>query len=139
MVSAMKGRKITKLLYFLLDMNSSQKFFQKKGSEVINPGSGVLVNGGAVSSDGFDFYLVAQLVRRGTVKPTYYKAIYNDSALEEGVIEELLYSQCFNYSNWSGSIKVPGVLQYAKKLGAFMGQYVSQESVSALQSNLYYI
>jgi aubergine len=62
------------------------------------------------------------------VKPTYYRVAYSDSTLEGGVIEELLYSQCFNYMNWSGSIKVPSTLQYAKKLGAFVGQYLNRET-----------
>jgi aubergine len=74
------------------------------------------------------------------VKPTYYKVAYSDSAMEEGVIEELIYSQCFNYMNWTGSIKVPSVLQYAKKLGAFIGQYYNSENkFENINKNLYYI
>jgi hypothetical protein len=65
---------------------------------------------------------------------------YSDSCLEEGVIEELIYSQCFNYMNWTGSIKVPGVLQYAKKLGAFIGEHYNQETkFETLSKTLYYI
>lgn len=31
-----------------------------------------------------------------------------------------MYTQCFNYFNYSGSIKVPAILQYAKKLSRFL-------------------
>ena len=56
------------------------------------------------------------------------------------MIEELLYTQCFNYMNWSGSIKVPSVVQYAKKLSMFVGQYIGSDNVGAkLHTNLYYI
>jgi aubergine-like protein len=70
--------------------------------------------------------LVAQQSNRGTIKPTFYKTVYTDSKLEEGFFQELIYSQCFNYMNWSGSIKIPSVMQYAKKLGAFIGQYINK-------------
>jgi aubergine-like protein len=74
------------------------------------------------------------------VKPTYYKVAYTDSAIEEGMIEELIYSQCFNYMNWTGSIKIPGMMQYAKKLGMFIGQYYNKETkFEQLSKNLYYI
>jgi len=42
--------------------------------------------------------------------------------------------------NWSGAVKVPSVLQNAKKLGAFVGQYINTElKMECLQNNLYYI
>lgn len=126
------------LIYSIIDKNSSQKFFSNKEPNVENPVSGTLINSEAVG-EGFDFYLIAQLSRRGTVKPTYYKVVYSNSPLEEGLIEELIYSQCFNYMNWSGSIKVPGVLQYAKKLGTFVGQQVNQPSVEEIKNMFYYI
>lgn len=74
------------------------------------------------------------------MRPTFYKVVYSDTALEEGVIEELMYSQCFNYMNWTGSIKVPSVLQYAKKLSMFVGQYLNDKCVGeSLNRYLYYI
>ena len=74
------------------------------------------------------------------MRPTFYRVLHSDTFLEEGVIEELLFSQCFNYMNWSGSIKVPSVMQYAKKLGMFAGQYLGSQCVGeGLHNNLYYI
>jgi aubergine-like protein len=123
----------------MVDKNSSQKFFMERGSEVVNPASGMLVNSEAVGK-GFEFYLIAQHCNKGTVKPTYYRVVYSDSTLEEGIIEELLYTQCFNYMNWSGSIKVPSILQYAKKLGEFAGQYLNHDMEGGeMAKYLYYI
>ena len=127
------------LVYILMDKDANQKFFTERGNQTVNPSSGMLINSEAVGK-GFEFYLIAQHCNRGTVKPTFYKVLYSDTFLEEGVIEELIFTQCFNYMNWTGSIKVPSVLQYAKKLSMFAGQYMSDEKVgSNLHNNLYYI
>lgn len=128
-----------KLTYIILDKNSTQKFFVDKGRDIVNPSSGTIITSEAVGRS-FEFYLIAQQCNRGTVRPTYYKVAYTDSSIEEGMIEELIYSQCFNYMNWTGSIKVPGILQYAKKLGMFVGQYYNEsEHCKDLDKNLYYI
>ncbi len=76
----------------------------------------------------------------GTVKPVYYKVIHSTSKMEEGMLQELIYGQCFNYANWSGSVRVPGVLQYAKKLSMLISQYVNDTiKCSNLEGNLYFI
>lgn len=137
--SVSKSSDPTRLTYMMLDKNCSQKFFLRRGDNILNPASGTLVNAEAVGRN-YEFYLIAQQCNRGTVKPTYYRVAYSDSALEEGILQELLYSQCFNYMNWSGSIKVPSALQYAKKLGTFVAQYLNQETkMESLERNLYYI
>jgi hypothetical protein len=42
--------------------------------------------------------------------------------------------------NWTGAIKVPGMLQYAKKLGMFIGQYINKDSEeTGMHKYLYYI
>ena len=71
----------SKLMYVLLDKDTNQKFFSQRGNDVVNPSSGLLVNSHAVSQD-FEFYLVAQQCNRGTVKPTFYKVVYNNSSME---------------------------------------------------------
>lgn len=42
--------------------------------------------------------------------------------------------------NWTGSIKVPSVLQYAKKLSMFVGQNIGSGKVGdQMRNSLYYI
>lgn len=127
-LETISGHQKVNLAYIFLDKDTNQKFFAERGKDVVNPHSGMLVNSQAVGS-GFEFYLVAQQCNRGTVRPTFYKVAYCDSSLEEGLIEELMFSQCFNYMNWSGAIKVPAVLEYAKKLSMFVAQYLSEKCV----------
>jgi aubergine-like protein len=77
---------------------------------------------------------------RGSAKPTYYKVVYSDSEMQEGILQELIYLQCFNYANWSGSIKVPGPMQYARKLATFMSQNIGKEGHGQeMTDKLYYI
>lgn len=60
--------------------------------------------------------------------------------MEEGVLQELIYSQCFNYVNWTGSIKVPGILQYAKKCVRFCTEVLDNRTLNEeIESKLYYI
>jgi aubergine-like protein len=49
--------------------------------------------------------------------------------MEEGVLQELIFGQCFNYVNWTGSIKVPSVLQYAKKSAKFSSEVLERSKV----------
>ncbi len=82
---------------------------------------GTLVSSGVVGVD-YDFFIVSQQSSKGCVVPNHYRVVYNTGSLEEGELQELIYSQCFNYANWSGSIKVPAILQYAKKCGKFSAE-----------------
>lgn len=104
----------------MVNTKTSERFFTENGE---NARAGTLINSEVVSND-YDFYLVSQNSNRGCIVPNHYKVIFNNSKMEEGVLSELIYSQCFNYVNWSGSIKVPGILQYAKKCAKFHSEVI---------------
>lgn len=56
------------------------------------------------------------------------------------MLHELIFSQCFNYVNWTGSIKIPGILQYAKKCAKFAAETLDGEKVKEeLSSKLYFV
>lgn len=90
-----------------------------------NPPAGTIINSDLVSSN-YDFYLISQQASRGSTIPTYYQVLYNNSKLEEGMIQEIVYDQCFNYCNWTGSIKIPSPIQYAKKLCEFLSTNLNE-------------
>lgn len=66
-------------------MSSKQKFFLET-KKIVNPFFGTLINSKVVGKN-YDFYLISQHCNRGTVKPVHYDVIYNDSSLEEGVLQ----------------------------------------------------
>jgi len=82
-----------------------------------------------IVSPFYDFYLMSQSSNRGTTVPNHYKVIYTNSAMQEGELQELIFSQCFNYVNWTGSIKVPSVLQYSKKGAKFKSEVLAGAEV----------
>ena len=109
---------IPNLTLVLVNTKTSERFFASDQRGFSNPQAGTLISESIVSNN-YDFYLVSQFSNRGCTVPNHYKVIYNDSQMEEGVLQEIIFSQCFNYVNWTGSIKIPGPLQYAKKLAKF--------------------
>lgn len=117
-----------KLIYVIVDRKVSQKFFSCRDDRVNNPAYGSLINNTVVSKN-YDFYMVAQNCNRGAATPVYYKVIYNSSSMKEGQLQELLYTQCFNYMNWTGSIRVPSVCQYSRKIAGFVADNINTSSV----------
>lgn len=46
--------------------------------------------------------------------------------MTKGDIENLTFQMCFMYSNWSGSIKVPSLCQYAHKIAEYHHSFDKQ-------------
>lgn len=79
-----------------------------------NPIPGTVVDSVITLPERFDFFLVSQMVRQGTVSPTSYNVIRSDSLnLKAGQIQSLTYKMCHLYFNCSSTIRVPAVCQYA--------------------------
>ena len=83
-----------------------------------------------VVSKDYDFYVVSQSSTKGSTVPNHYRVVYSDSKMEEGMLQELIFSQCFNYVNWTGSIKVPGILQYASKCAKFNSEILENQMLA---------
>ena len=123
----------------MVNTKTSERFFASDNRGVSNPQAGTLISESIVSQN-YDFYLVSQFSNRGCTVPNHYKVIYSDSKMEEGVLQEIIFSQCFNYVNWTGSIKIPGPLQYAKKLAKFAGEALGGKEVKEdMSSKLYFV
>jgi len=122
----------------MVNVKTSERFFTE-GSQTRNVPAGTVVASEIVSKE-YDFYVVSQNSNRGSIVPNHYKVIHSDSKMEEGVLQELIFSQCFNYVNWTGSIKVPGILQYADKCAKFNSEILENESLCEdLQNKLYFV
>ena len=69
----------------------------------------------------YDFFLISQSVRQGTVNPTSYNVIKDTSGLRPHHIQGLTYKLTHLYYNWPGTVRVPAVCQYAHKLALLVG------------------
>jgi len=103
-----------------------------------NPPAGTIV-ANTIVSNNFDYLLVSQNVTQGTCTPTHFNVIYNTTDLPQDVFWNLTYSQCYNYYNWNGSVRVPAPVQYAHKLAFLVGQTVQGSPNKKLEDKLYYL
>ena len=87
--------------------------------------------------------MIGQQCNRGSVTPTRFKVLYNDSNIEEGKLAHLIYSQCFNFQNWTGSVRLPAPSLYAKKLSTFVSANIMMQDpsvkIEGLTANPYFI
>ena len=126
------------LTVIMVNLRNSQRFFSTD-NEPRNVPPGTLVSSHIVSKN-YDFYIVSQQSNKGAIVPNHYKVVTCESKMEEGHLQELIYSQCFNYVNWTGSIKVPSVLQYAKKCARFNAEVLGGCQVcEAVMSKPYFV
>lgn len=123
----------------MVNTKTSERFFANDNSGAKNVNAGTLVCEDIVS-ENYDFYIVSQWSSKGTTVPNHYKVVYTNSKIEEGLLHELAFSQCFNYVNWTGSIKIPGILQYAKKCAKFTAEALECSGVKEdLNCKLYFV
>ncbi len=72
---------------------------------------GAVLDHTITSREQFDFFLVSQHVNQGTVTPTHYVVVYDDTNLKPDHIQRLSYKMTHLYYNWSGTIRVPAPCQ----------------------------
>ena len=95
-----------------------------------NPPPGTVVDSGIVSKSAYDFFLVSQAARVGTVSPTHYSVIHDSVGADAAQLQLLTYKLCYTYYNVAGSIKAPAPLQYAQRLATLVGDRVKSSSQS---------
>lgn len=121
------GLKRPRLVYVMIRKSLNNRFFRVFEGKCINPPIGTLINSQVTSNNSYNFYLVSHDICRkgGSITPYNYKVIYSDSTLEEGILQSMLYGQCFSYPNYTGAIKQPGVLQAVTKCARFGAEVLS--------------
>lgn len=87
----------------------------------------------------YDFLIVSQKVNQGTVTPTHYVVVHDDSGMTPDQCQRLTYKMCHLYYNWPGTVRVPAPCQYAHKLASLVGQSVRSQPAEALADKLYFL
>lgn len=64
----------------------------------------------------YDFFIVSQAVRSGSVSPTHYNVIYDSSGLKPDHIQRLTYKLCHVYYNWPVSVPRVGAPSHREAL-----------------------
>ncbi|XP_043262895.1 piwi-like protein Ago3 [Colletes gigas] len=127
------------LTVIVVQKRINTRIFAKSQQGLINPPPGTIVDSNITRSDLYDFFLVSQNIRMGTVSPTHYIVIYDNKNMKAEHIQRLTYKLCHLYYNWPGTIKVPAPCQYAHKLVSLVGQNLQLEPHQSLFDTLYYL
>ncbi|XP_059608003.1 protein piwi-like [Phlebotomus argentipes] len=136
----MYGPKPPKLTFIVVSKQINTRFFRKNPrSGVQNPPSGTVVDDMITLPERYDFFLVSQSTRSGTISPASYNVIFDESGLSPDRIQIWTYKMTHLYYNWSGNVKVPAVCQYAQKLALLVGQYIHQDPSNLLETQLYFL
>ncbi|KAH0619368.1 hypothetical protein JD844_019417, partial [Phrynosoma platyrhinos] len=128
-----------KLTVIVVKKRLNNRFFAEMDGRLQNPPPGTVIDVEVTRPEWYDFFIVSQSVRSGTVSPTHYNVIYDSSALKPDYMQRLTYKLCHMYYNWPGVIRVPAPCQYAHKLAFLVGQSIHREPDLALAENLYYL
>lgn len=78
-------------------------FANRPGEGIVNPGPGTIVDRDVTRRQRYDFYLISQSVRRGTVSPTMYNIIGDSTGWKAIHHQQLAYKLCHLYFNWAVS------------------------------------
>ncbi|XP_015273353.1 PREDICTED: piwi-like protein 1 [Gekko japonicus] len=128
-----------KLTVIVVKKRVNTRFFAQVGGRLQNPPPGTVIDLEVTRPEWYDFFIVSQAVRTGSVSPTHYNVIYDNSALKPDYMQRLTYKLCHMYYNWPGVIRVPAPCQYAHKLAFLVGQSIHREPSLSLAENLYYL
>ncbi|KAK7869731.1 hypothetical protein R5R35_011798 [Gryllus longicercus] len=104
-----------------------------------NPPPGTVVDDCITMPERYDFFLVSQSVRQGTVSPTSYNVISDNLGLDPDKLQRLTYKLTHLYYNWSGTVRVPAPCQYAHKLAYLVGQALHRAPNAQLEDVLYFL
>uniref|UniRef100_A0A1A9VI45 Aubergine n=1 Tax=Glossina austeni TaxID=7395 RepID=A0A1A9VI45_GLOAU len=104
-----------------------------------NPVPGTVVDDVITLPERYDFFLVSQSVRQGTVSPTSYNVILDTMGFPADKIQILTYKMTHLYYNWSGTLRVPAVCQYAHKLAFLVAESIHRAPSAALDRQLYFL
>lgn len=126
--------------FVIVKKRLNTRFFKVNGGrEPGNPPPGTVVDTEVTRPEWYDFFLVSQSVRQGTVSPTHYNVVYDTTGLKVDHMQKLAYKLTHLYYNWPGTIRVPAPCQYAHKLAFLVGQSLHKDPHLALADKLFYL
>ncbi|XP_049876482.1 piwi-like protein Ago3 [Pectinophora gossypiella] len=127
------------LTYVVVQKRINTRIFMKVGGGYENPHPGTVLDHGVTRRDWYDFLIASQKVNQGTVTPTHYVVVHDDSGMTPDQCQRLTYKMCHLYYNWPGTVRVPAPCQYAHKLAYLIGQSVHDLPSDKLADKLYFL
>ncbi|XP_062128728.1 protein aubergine-like isoform X1 [Drosophila sulfurigaster albostrigata] len=123
------------LAFIVVTKRINTRYFVNKR----NPEPGTIVDDVITLPERYDFYLVSQAIKQGTVSPTNYNVLHDSMGLNADKIQILTYKMTHMYYNWSGTCRVPAVCQYAHKLAFLIAESIHRAPSSSLENQLFFL
>lgn len=134
------GSDDSRFAFIVVNKRSNARFFKDLGrGNFANPGPGTVIDRVVTMPNRNDFYLISQKVGQGTVAPTYYQVLHNTTGLSMDKIQILSFKFCHLYFNWAGTVRIPFVSQFAKKLAFLTCQSLRERVNPKLENTLYFL
>ncbi|XP_033236349.1 protein aubergine-like [Drosophila pseudoobscura] len=124
-----------RMAFIVVTKRINTRYFTKNR----NPVPGTVVDDVITLPERYDFFLVSQAVRQGTVSPTNYNVIHDNIGLSADKLQMLSYKMTHMYYNFSGTCRVPAVCQYAHKLAFLIAESINRAPSSGLENQLYFL
>lgn len=83
--------------------------------------------------------MIANKVTQGTAVPTHYDVILNENNFALSDLTQLTYSLTHFYFNWTGTVKVPAMAQYAHKQAYQVGLYQDDQVHKKMKNSLFFL
>ncbi|CAH2043482.1 unnamed protein product, partial [Iphiclides podalirius] len=127
------------LTYIVVQKRINTRIFLKSDKGFENPAPGTVLDHTITRRDWYDFLIVSQKVNQGTVTPTHYVVVHDDSGMTPDQCQRMTYKMCHLYYNWPGTVRVPAPCQYAHKLAYLVGQNIHQQPSESLTDKLFFL
>lgn len=139
-IKQVAGETVIRLSFIIVTKRVVSRFFLRTGpTNAENPHPGTIIDHTVTRTGRYDFYLISQSVRNGTVGPVNYNIIEDETGWKPHHHQQLAYKLCHLYYNWMGTVKVPAPCQYAHKLAYLTGTHLHKEPSVQLCDTLFYL
>lgn len=128
-----------KLTVIVVNKRIGARFYMRSGDRYLNLPPGSVVDDVVTRKGRYDFYLISQSTSRGTVTPTYYNIIHDESGFGPHIHQAMAFKLTMLYYNWTGTVRVPAPCQYAHKLALLCGEHLHQAPNTILSDRLHFL
>ncbi|XP_076749103.1 aubergine [Xylocopa sonorina] len=124
-----------KMAFLIVTKRINTRFFLNNN----NPPPGTIVDDVVTNPLRYDFFIIPQSVRQGTVSPCAYNVIMDTTGWKPDQMQRMTYKLCHMYYNFSGTVRVPAPCQYAHKLAFLVAQFIRRPPSTQMDSLLYFL
>lgn len=124
-----------KMAFIIVTKRLNTRFFCNND----NPDPGTIIDDVITCATKFDFFIVSQKVRQGTVSPTAYNVIEDTLNLDPDKVQRLTYKLTYMYYNCTNTVRVPAPCHYAHKLAFLVSKFIHRPPNMQLQNTLYFL